>query len=307
MSADWTEMRHLEGKDFIADTLEPSQTWLDKYIHSDDQPRVLEAIDEAIAQKQVFQLEHRVLRADGMLGWMFSRAIPIFGPDGEILEWFGAASDVTARKHYEERLKLLVDELNHRVKNTLASVQSIAMQTLRNAATVTDGRRALEDRLVALAKAHDVLTREHWEGASIQEVVRSALSAYRAEGARDRVSVDGVNIRLLPKAALALSMALHELATNAAKYGALSNSSGRISLSWQVRSAAIPMFAFRWAERGGPPVEEPRRRGFGSRLIEHGLARDIVGNIELSFRREGLICTIEAPAVEICALREERD
>ena len=172
------------------------------------------------------------------------------------------------------------------------------MQTLRDAPTAAVGREALQARLLALASAHDVLTRRHWEGADIYEVIQGSLAAYQANGQVSRLNVDGPNIHLLPRAALALSMALHELATNAAKYGALSNGSGRVDVDWKI-TADPRAFSFRWAESGGPPVQTPRKRGFGSRLIERGLAQDFDGNIRLEFAPAGVICTIAAPIDEI--------
>ena len=296
MSADWTVMRHLEGKDFIATTAEPDTDWIDKYIHPDDQAQVRAAIQAAIASKSVFQLEHRVIRPDGSLGWTSSRAAPLLDATGEIVEWVGTAADVTERKQYEERQTLLLNELNHRVKNTLAAVQSIAAQTLRDAPP--EGRQALQARLMALAAAHDVLTRRQWEGADIREVIDGALAAYRSDEQEGRFSLDGPDIRLVPKAALALALALHELATNAAKYGALSTDTGTVRLQWSV-SGDPARFSFRWRESGGPPVVAPARRGFGSRLIERGLAQDLDGRIELVFDPAGVVCSIDAPAGEL--------
>lgn len=209
--------------------------------------------------------------------------------------------DLSAQAAARERQRLLIDELNHRVKNTLATIQSIAGQTLRNAATPAEGREALETRLIALANAHDVLTRENWEGANVREIVASAMSAYTVDGAEQRIRIEGPDIRLLPRAALAIAMGLHELATNAAKYGALSNATGRVSISWKVRAEAPELFDLRWAENGGPPVKEPRKRGFGSRLVERGLAQDLGGRIELGFPRSGVVCAVEAPIEEIRA------
>jgi PAS domain S-box-containing protein len=215
--------------------------------------------------------------------------------------------DISAHVAARERLKLLIEELNHRVKNTLATVQSIAMQTLRDAPTSTEGRQALEARLLALASAHDVLTRRHWQGADICEVIQGSLAAYRTNGGESRLNTAGPNIRLLPRAALALSMALHELATNAAKYGALSNSSGRVEVEWKISTGAMPCFSFRWAESGGPPVSAPKKRGFGSRLIERGLAQDLDGDIRLEFAPGGVICTIAAPLSEIGGSHAKND
>ena len=169
MSPDWSEMRQLYGRDFIADTIEPSRTWLQKYIFPEDQDLVLKTIEDAIRGKSTFQLEHRVRRVDGSSGWTFSRAVPLLDKAGEITGWFGAASDITARKQGEEHLKLMVDELNHRVKNMLATVQSIAAQTFRGG-TQEEARAAFEARLFALSHAHQLLTREHWEGVDLSEL-----------------------------------------------------------------------------------------------------------------------------------------
>ncbi|HEX2656223.1 MAG TPA: HWE histidine kinase domain-containing protein [Xanthobacteraceae bacterium] len=207
--------------------------------------------------------------------------------------------DISAQVIARERLKLLIDELNHRVKNTLAAVQSIAVQTLRNATSLAEGRQGVEARLVALSTAHNVLTREHWEGANLCELASGAVFAYSSTDNKSRFDISGPNIKLLPKAVLALSMALHELATNAVKYGALSNETGRIKIHWSITPNHPQMFRFQWIESSGPQVEKPQRRGFGSRLIEQGLAQDISGKVELSFAPEGLICTIEAPIEEI--------
>jgi two-component sensor histidine kinase len=194
-----------------------------------------------------------------------------------------------------EHQRLLIDELNHRVKNTLATVQSIATQTLRTAETTQDTKDALERRLLALSRAHDVLTRESWQGANLIDVVRRALEPYQVHGER-RLHITGPHVRLTPRMSLALAMALHELATNAVKYGALSNKSGSVEVSWQVQNGdAPPRLVLRWEEAGGPPVVAPRRRGFGSRLIERSLASDLGGEVEIAFAPTGVVCTVNAP------------
>jgi two-component sensor histidine kinase len=194
-----------------------------------------------------------------------------------------------------EHQKLLIDELNHRVKNTLATVQSIAAQTLRTAESRQDAQEALEKRLIALSRAHDVLTRESWEGANLTEVVIRALEPYQVHG-ESRLQIRGPNVRLTPRMALALAMALHELATNAVKYGALSNRSGTVEVSWTVQNgAALPRLNLRWVEAGGPPVVAPRRRGFGSRLVERSLAHDLAGRVDITFAPSGVVCSVDAP------------
>jgi len=194
-----------------------------------------------------------------------------------------------------EHQQLLIGELNHRVKNTLATVQSIVTQTLRTNATSEDAKEAVQMRLLALSRAHDVLTRESWEGADLIEVVTRALEPYQTSN-ENRIHLGGPHVRLTPRMSLALAMALHELATNAVKYGALSNKIGIVEVSWTVENgAAPPRLNLRWVERGGPPVKAPSRRGFGSRLIERSLAQDLDGHVEIAFVPTGVVCTVDAP------------
>ncbi len=200
----------------------------------------------------------------------------------------GVMRDISERVRAEELQRLLLGELNHRVKNSLAAVQAVAGQTLRNAPDLESARKALDGRLVALARAHDILTRQNWEGADLSDLL---LEAIENSGLSERFSVTRPDERLPPKAALALSMALHELCVNAAKYGALSTAEGRVSIEAARRGEHLRIV---WREHGGPQVKPPTRRGFGSRMIE-GLARDLEGGAQLEFAPEGLVCTITAP------------
>jgi PAS domain S-box-containing protein len=217
---------------------------------------------------------------------------------GEERFFTGVMRDITERVQAAERQRLLVNELNHRVKNTLAAVQAVAGQTLRSAVDLDGARVALTSRLIALAKAHDILTDGVWLGAGLIDIVEAAMEAH---GEESRFMVEGPPVRLTPKAALALSMALHELCTNAAKYGALSSDCGQVEIVWTRAGGELAM---NWRERGGPPVSAPTRRGFGTRMIE-GLARDLDGTAQLDFDPAGLICRIRAPHVDESA-REER-
>jgi two-component sensor histidine kinase len=211
--------------------------------------------------------------------------------DGE--ERLRAALDKERRA--AEHQRVLINELNHRVKNTLATVQSISAQTLRTADTKADAREALEMRLLALSRAHDVLTRESWEGADLVEVIEKALEPYQSSG-ESRVHITGPHVRVTPRMSLALAMAMHELATNAVKYGALANKTGTIEVSWELQNGvAPPSLTLRWIEAGGPPVVAPRRRGFGSRLIERTLAHDLDGQVAITFPPTGVVCTVDAP------------
>ena len=234
---------------------------------------------------------------DGTSTTVVFQAAPLRDATGRIEGAVCGAIDITERKRQQEHRELLLNELNHRVKNTLATVQSFAVQTLRTAPTVAEGRHAFEARLIALSKGHDVLTRENWAGAGLHEVVGEALAAYVGGDRDPRVAFDGPEIRLRPKTALAISMALHELATNAVKYGALSSQTGHVRLAWRI-DGEPPTLTFHWVESGGPPVVAPRKRGFGSRLIELGLAQDLGGRVRLDFAPEGVSCTIEAPLDE---------
>jgi PAS domain S-box-containing protein len=225
---------------------------------------------------------------------------PLRDKRGRIVGASKIARDISDRKHYERHRELLIQELNHRVKNTLASVQALAAQTFRGSG-MRDAVAAFEARLLAMSRAHDVLTRQSWQGADIREVVGDAVAAWAGKSS-ERATFDGPELRLRPAVALALAMALHELATNAVKYGALSNKKGKVAIEWSVSGDPEPCFRLRWQERGGPPVRAPVRRGFGSRLIEYGLARDLGGTVHLAFNEGGMECRIEAPLEEI---REE--
>lgn len=194
-----------------------------------------------------------------------------------------------------ERRKFLLRELDHRCKNTLAAVQSIADQTLRRSITPAHFVEAFNGRLGALAKAHEMLTRQQWGPASLGEVVGEALAAFGGVDGR-RVRVSGPTIHLAPELCVAMHMTLHELAVNAAKYGALSAEDGRLEVVWTVDMTAEPrMLELSWTERGGPPVSAPATKGFGSRLIEKGIARELGGEAGMAFDPAGLTFHLRAP------------
>jgi two-component sensor histidine kinase len=195
------------------------------------------------------------------------------------------ALEMEHRRRIERHQNLLLDELNHRVKNTLATVQAMAIQTLKGVAV--QARDAFLARLFALSSQHDLLTLDNWEGASLEGVVRRALRPWREED-RPRFKVEGPAVHLDTKRALALGMAFHELATNAAKYGAFSNQTGMVHVTWTIQPDGARL-KLRWEEQGGPPVSQPQKHGFGLRLLEHGLTREISGKVTLDFRPEGLV------------------
>ncbi|CDZ37770.1 Putative signal transduction histidine kinase with PAS/PAC domains [Neorhizobium galegae bv. officinalis] len=233
--------------------------------------------------------------------WSSTKA-PLRDADGKVIGLVGVSVEITERKRIEERLQLMVNELNHRVKNTLATIQAIASQTLRGGDPIV--RQNLERRLMALAAAHDVLTRENWEGANIDDVVTGALAPF-GEGGDYRFAVSGPPLRLLPRAALALAMGLHELTTNALKYGALSTLNGQVAINWQIVEGAKPLLRLTWTESGGPPVVAPSKRGFGVRLIERSLAQDLGGKASVIFDQPaGIIGTMEAPLADVAVPAE---
>ena len=237
----------------------------------------------------------RLLLPDNTIRWVNGRGEYLRDETGGIRRSRGVIMDITERKRWEEHQQVLINELNHRVKNTLATVQSIASQTLRNTLSLAAARPALEERLFALSRAHDVLTRENWEGAGLIEIVLEALSPHRNER-ENRLQAEGPDVRLSPRMALATAMALQELATNAAKYGALSNATGQVRIAWKVTwENGERRLHLTWSESGGPAVEPPQRRGFGTRLIERSLAQDLSGRVEISFAPTGVVCTIDAP------------
>lgn len=288
MSPDWTEMRHLRGREFISDTLEPSRTWLNKYIYPEDQQHVLGVIQRAIQSKSIFELEHRVIQMDGKIGWTHSRAIPIFDNDGEILEWFGAARDVTQRKRAEETQQLLLNELNHRVKNTLAIVQAIAQRTSARTHDPADFAKSFGGRIQSLARVHTLLSDTNWQGADLRDLIRDQLLSAAAD--ESRMTAWGPAVRLDPQLALHLALMLHELGTNSTKYGALSAASGSVTVSWTTDDA----LHLRWVERGGPQVRTPSKLGFGTTLIEQS-AKGQGGDARMMYEAEGITWNITLP------------
>ena len=236
-------------------------------------------------------------RKDGSLVDISLTVSPVKDAEGRIIGASKIAQDITERRHSDDLRTLMVDELNHRVKNTLATVQSIAAQSLKGISDI-ESRETFDARLVSLSRTHDLLARDSWEGASLRELLLQELEPYRAEDGT-RFTVEGPDFALRPKAALALGLAFHELATNAAKYGALSTREGRIRVTWDIPNASAPgALRLKWAETGGPPVTNIAHKGFGSVLIERGLALELDAKVELDFDPGGLVCTVEVPLGE---------
>jgi len=226
---------------------------------------------------------------------------PLHDAKGRLIGAINMLVDITDRKQAENRQKVLIDELNHRVKNTLATVQSLAMQTARHADSLQDFTGRFQARLLALAKAHDLLTKRHWEHAPLGSLVSEVVAPLNG-AAEARVTIGGPSIELSPRMALSLTMALSELTTNATKYGALSSEHGTVSLLWSLRQTSeVPTLHFEWLEHGGPRVTPPTRRGFGVRLMERCIEGDLHGTFDLAFEPDGLCCRMTIPVAN-CAI-----
>jgi PAS domain S-box-containing protein len=247
-------------------------------------------VQRAARGEESWMHEEQVVFDDGTSVQLLGNAVPLRGPGGEIRGAVGAFIDISERKRAEQRQRLLVDELNHRVKNTLAIVQGIAQQSFRGTAATPEARAAFEGRLAALSVAHDLLTRQNWEAASIRQIIGDSVAAV---GPRvERVGIDGPDVLLPPKTAVSLAMAVHELATNAVKYGGLSGTDGRVDVEWRIGEGRLALV---WRERDGPVVTPPASRGFGTRMIERGLAAELDGRVVIAFEPTGLVCTVDAP------------
>lgn len=230
--------------------------------------------------------------------WFAVTISPVADSPPEAPRFATVSVEISERKRAEARQQLLINELHHRVKNLLAIVQSLAQQSFRGDQASPSARQAFESRLSAVAAAHDLLVRRDWEAASLLRLVSE--SAGPGCGAdRARIDIDGPDIDLPSKTAVSLALALHELCTNAVKYGALSNASGRIAVRWSVEDGDPQRLRMTWTESGGPPVAVPSIRGFGSRLIERALAAELGGPVVMDFRPEGLVCTVDAPLPRI--------
>jgi PAS domain S-box-containing protein len=247
-------------------------------------------------QRALTEVAGQVRRPDG-------RRIPVLGFPTPLRDASGAITgavnmlvDISASKRAENRQKALIDELNHRVKNTLATVQSLALQTFRGKRPPDAERASFEGRLLALSRAHDLLTASRWEAAELPALLLAVMAAYR-DPAGERLRIAGPPVPLPPRVALTLAIVLHELATNAAKYGALSVPEGSVTVDWQVIGAPERL-SLVWRERGGPPAQAPERQGFGTRFIQRALEAELSGLVRFDYGAQGLVCELELPLGE---------
>lgn len=237
-------------------------------------------------------------RKDNSEFWASMFVSPVCDENGNVVQQFVSLVDLTHHRQDSARYKMLIDELNHRVKNTLSTVQSIVAQALRRPAKSAHILEAIDSRILALSRSQDLLTSSNWDGAGLHELVDTALHPFKViPGRTERFTISGENIYLSSKITLSLAIAFHELATNAVKYGAFSNDAGRIEIDWTiVQEDGTDRLVLRWQERDGPIVVPPTRKGFGSWVIQRGLPHELGGTVTLDYHSYGLACTIDIPA-----------
>ena len=279
--------------------------WLDA-VHPEDRAGAAEAWAQAVATGSDMDIEYRVRTPQGQWRWCRSRGVPVrmapdpMHPDGQVLEWIGVMEDIDARRRAEEDRLLLSREVNHRAKNLLAVVQTVVRLTgAEDPAAFTT---AVTARISALARAHTLLAEQDWRGADLRSIAERELAAFMGEPAR--VTLPESSLPLVAAAVQPLTLVLHELATNAAKYGCLSGTSGSLVLDWQIRDDELRIC---WTEAGGPaPPALPSRQGFGSRLVDMTVRQQLGGRIEREWQASGLLCRIVLPAVRVVEDKAER-
>lgn len=272
---------------------------LDRYIHPDDLEHVYAVRRESFAEGGPFKLSFRYIRPDdGRIVWLRMAGVPQKGRDGRPVRVTGVVADVTARKIEEEQRQTLMTELDHRVKNVLAAVQALAYQTAKRTTSLDAFLQNFSGRLKALGSANELLTAARWRGAAVDHVAAAELGAL----APGQTSWEGPELFLTPRATNALALALHELATNAVKFGALSVDTGHVDLRWKL----LPNGGFEliWTESGGPSVSPPTRRGFGSTLLEQVTSRELNGETVIEYRPSGVRARLTAGAAALVSRPE---
>jgi PAS domain S-box-containing protein len=268
-----------------------------KALHPDDR-HLMHTFHELADKQDSFTSEYRTVHPDGTVLWLRGRGQVIArGPDGKAQRMVSIVTDVTERKAAEDHIQFLMHEISHRSKNLLMVIQSIARRTARTAGSMEEFERRFERRLQGLAASHDVLVSKNWQGAPLADLVRQQLVAF-AEISGSRIELAGPDVVITAEAAQALGLAIHELATNAIKYGALSVPTGKVSVSWTFDGAAGAPRALllNWVEQGGPQVTPPQRKGFGHVVIGEMVERSLGAKVAMEFAVEGLNWSVSIPA-----------
>jgi PAS domain S-box-containing protein len=276
-------------------------------VHADDRARLHSSLSALIADEAVddHDLEFRIRRFDsGRERWISARARAFRGETGEISEIIGTAQDVTEQKLHDIHLHMLLREITHRSKNLLAIIQAMARQTVKDSLTAEDFERRLSLRLRGLAASHELLAAQDWHGAHMEELVKGQLADVMTQYP-GRVTLKGDSLFLKPEAAQNIGLALNELATNAMRFGALSNEEGRVEIAWAVDTADAGgrRLHVTWNEFGGPVVAPPSRQGFGHKVVERVAARALDGSVSLTFAPTGLQWSLRIPATFVLSER----
>lgn len=291
----WNEaVGHLFG--YTEAEISPTVQWWRDRLHPDDHARVLDGVRVAIqGADQTWSAEYRFRKADGSWADVLDRGFLVRNPEGLVVRMIGAILDLTERKSAERRLKLLMAEVDHRAKNMLARVLVLVRTT--RADTVQDFVKTTQGRIHALARAHALLAGSRWSGADLRRLVEEELAPFRTD--EERVRLVGPYVTLTPKGAQALAIVLHELATNATKYGALSRLSGRVDVVWMLDRHCLTL---RWTETGGPPAHPPAQRGTGTTVIERSVRHELDGSVRFNWGADGLACTLFIPAEKLAQM-----
>ena len=267
-------------------------------VHPEDAQPTIDAWLDAVGAKRPFVFEHRVRRADDVWRRFAIRAIPVLDEAGEIREWVGVHSDVTEAREREEQIGFLMRELSHRSKNALAVVQSLARQTARTSRDVDEFQKRFEERVRGMAASLDLLVARDWQGVSIRQLLKSQIGHYLGDD-EHRLLAEGPDLLLTADATQNLGLALHELSTNAAKYGALSVASGLVKIKWRLiepDTGQPGLFEIKWRESGGPKVRKPTRKGFGQEVVQRLVKNAMSGEVKLSFHPDGVKWRLSVPA-----------
>jgi len=263
------------------------------FFFPEDRPRITEDFVPGVLRDGhgTIEVRFRHFKTEEPI-WMSYSVFTLEDEDGRPLGFATISQNIDSRKQDDERMELLIDELNHRVRNTLAIVNAIATQTMKHTPSVEEFRRAFGGRIAALAKTHTLLAATRWSASTLHELIVQQLEPYTRDRA-DSVRIAGPRLLVNPKQALTLSLVMHELTANAAKYGALSVPTGRVEIGWQIEP--VRSLRLTWREAGGPPVTPPTRRGFGSQLIEFNIAHEFGGEARLDYRPAGVECVLKIP------------
>ena len=266
--------------------------------HPDDQAQEIKLYNQLIeGDLDRYTLEKRHVSKSGNIGWLAINASAVRDEDGTFLYAVRILRDITARKLAQQRQQMLMGELNHRIKNILTTVQSFAYQTIRQTSDPQIFYEKFQGRLLALSKAHNLLTRTQWEGASLRDIIEEQILPFQEANNR-RIQLNGGAVDLSPEQAVVLGMVFHELLTNAVKHGALSRIDGHVQIHWHVRQepgSSQRWLNLRWSETNGPIITQPDRQGFGSVFIGRSIRDQLNGSAQLDYQPSGLVCILEIP------------